>query len=284
MRQLLRIAAPLVAAFMSLVMATEASKLTVLNIKDGVRRQRSTHSAAGSDDTMAQIGTHPTSSFHRRVACNVYLWDAPSALFQKWCRHLMRDCIYEGKGGTKFVRIEPGSLLQLLYPSCLYNPDRCLLCGGRFPDHLTLRWAGQLYTPFDRFLDESLAEGTKNLKGVSRARKRHKRTLPSVGVDIASDDNETVGYVFHRRYVGVDNYTTASAPSNKKVTKRQTKAITETDGNLPLRTSRALSYAVSSMAKKRMSFNLLLARQILLESIGKLVELENTHIVDGLTE
>jgi hypothetical protein len=40
-----------------------------------------------------------------RRACGLYVWDAPSALLHKWCTHLMRDCIYEGRGGHK-VRVE----------------------------------------------------------------------------------------------------------------------------------------------------------------------------------
>jgi hypothetical protein len=40
----------------------------------------------------------PSVPTHRR-ACNFYIWDAPSALFYKWCHHLVKDHIYEGKGG-----------------------------------------------------------------------------------------------------------------------------------------------------------------------------------------
>jgi hypothetical protein len=66
---------------------------------------------------------------------------------------MMKDHVYEGRGGVKFVRIEPGSILQLLYPCSRYSPDSCLFCGGSFEDHMTLKWAKQLYTPFDRYLD-----------------------------------------------------------------------------------------------------------------------------------
>ena len=40
----------------------------------------------------------PVVSTHRR-ACNFYIWDGPSALFYKWCHHLLKDNLYEGKGG-----------------------------------------------------------------------------------------------------------------------------------------------------------------------------------------
>ena len=39
-----------------------------------------------------------------RRACGIYVWDAPSALLHKWCTHLIKDCIYEGRGGHK-VRV-----------------------------------------------------------------------------------------------------------------------------------------------------------------------------------
>ena len=34
-------------------------------------------------------------------ACGLYVWDAPSALLHKWCHHLLKDCVYEGRGGHK---------------------------------------------------------------------------------------------------------------------------------------------------------------------------------------
>lgn len=41
---------------------------------------------------------HPTIPTTRR-ACGFYVWDAPSALLYKWCHYLLKDHIYEGKGG-----------------------------------------------------------------------------------------------------------------------------------------------------------------------------------------
>jgi hypothetical protein len=34
-------------------------------------------------------------------ACQFYLWNAPSALLSRWCIHLQRDSVYEGRGGKK---------------------------------------------------------------------------------------------------------------------------------------------------------------------------------------
>lgn len=58
--------------------------------------------------TSSATATIGTSSRPGR-ACSFYIWNAPSALLHKWCQHVMKDHIYEGRGGVKFVRIEPGS-------------------------------------------------------------------------------------------------------------------------------------------------------------------------------
>jgi hypothetical protein len=34
-----------------------------------------------------------------RRACSLFVWDAPSALLYKWCHHLLKDNLIEGKGG-----------------------------------------------------------------------------------------------------------------------------------------------------------------------------------------
>jgi hypothetical protein len=47
----------------------------------------------------------PTVSVNRR-ACNFFIWDAPSALFYKWCHHLLKDNIYEGRGGQKVCYVQ----------------------------------------------------------------------------------------------------------------------------------------------------------------------------------
>ena len=104
---------------------------------------------------------HPSSLGHPafetsspRKACGLYVWDAPSALLYWWCRHLEKDCIYEGRGGSRFVRVRPGSVLQLLHPCSQHSPDRCIICGGCYRDHLILGWVKHLYKPFDRMLDK----------------------------------------------------------------------------------------------------------------------------------
>jgi len=92
------------------------------------------------------------------------------------------------------VRIEPGSILQLLYPCSRYSPDRCIICGGTFADHLTLWWSKNLYTPFDRVLDKVSKEGTilplSSEEQLARA-KKDRSYYPSSNPE----------YVFHKRYV-----------------------------------------------------------------------------------
>ena len=118
-------------------------------------------------------------------ACMIYIWDFPSAVLSKWCHHLQRDCIYEGRGGKKFVRIEPGSMLQLLYPCSRYSTDRCWLCGGNFRDHLTLWWSKHLYTPFDSHVDQVYRESVVDVSDLSSHEQQHRN----------------LEYAFHRRYV-----------------------------------------------------------------------------------
>lgn len=56
-----------------------------------------TAKASSSSSSNTNCG-HPIIPTNRR-ACGFYVWDAPSALFYKWCHHLLKDHIYEGKGG-----------------------------------------------------------------------------------------------------------------------------------------------------------------------------------------
>jgi hypothetical protein len=92
-------------------------------------------------------------------------------------------------------------MLQLLYPCSRYSPNRCLVCGGSFPDHLELWWSKHSYTPFDRHLDgtygnalivndEADESGTK-----SRRAGRGKTKAIQVQTAVAPS------YAFHRGYV-----------------------------------------------------------------------------------
>ena len=92
---------------------------------------------------------------NERKACGFYVWDIPSAILYGWCHRLLKDRVYEGKGGYLFVRYESNSILSLLYPCSRYSPNKCMICGGSYPDHLELWWSKHRYSPYDRFLDET---------------------------------------------------------------------------------------------------------------------------------
>ena len=53
------------------------------------------------------------------------------------------------------MRFESNSILQLLYPCSRYSPNKCMICGGSYPDHLELWWSKHLYTPLDQSLDKT---------------------------------------------------------------------------------------------------------------------------------
>jgi hypothetical protein len=64
----------------------------------------SASSQRGTGTLQSSISSMSAMAGPGRRACGLYVWDAPSALLHKWCTHLMKDCIYEGRGGHK-VRI-----------------------------------------------------------------------------------------------------------------------------------------------------------------------------------
>ena len=114
----------------------------------------------------------------------------------------MKDHIYEGRGGVKFVRIEPGSILQLLYPCSRYSRDSCIFCGGTFADHMTLAWAKHLYTPYDRYLDLTREKGvvTPPPDKIPRRSKRRRRGAAAAAA-AAPVPSSPPQHVFHRMYV-----------------------------------------------------------------------------------
>ena len=171
-----------------------ASNSTLFRKRQAVRR-RDENEIVDETSMISNLST-----MAGRKACGFYVWDAPSALLYKWCNHLLRDSVYEGRGGRKFVRIEPGSMLQLLYPaSHRYSPDRCIFCGGSFEDHVALKWSKHLYNPFDLLLDKTLRAGrtVKREEFPARVVKHRGKsiTLPP------RPSEEKFDFLFHRRYI-----------------------------------------------------------------------------------
>jgi len=56
--------------------------------------------------------------------------------------------------------MRPGSVLHSLYPLSRHEPDRCLICGQSFQNHLASWWFARLYTPYDLYIDGVRKEGT----------------------------------------------------------------------------------------------------------------------------
>mmetsp|Transcript_112 Transcript_112/g.298 ORF Transcript_112/g.298 Transcript_112/m.298 type:complete len:332 (-) Transcript_112:52-1047(-) len=111
-----------------------------------------------------------------RRACGFFIWDLPSALLYRWCQYLLKDRIYEGRGGYLFVRYESNSILQLLYPCSRYSPNKCMICGGSYPDHLELWWSKHLYSPFDQYLDKTYNDALAIHEDDAKQQHRHRRT------------------------------------------------------------------------------------------------------------
>lgn len=61
---------------------------------------KSVASFRGGSDRRTSVASVQNIASNRR-ACHFYLWNAQSALLSRWCNHLQKDNIYEGRGGKK---------------------------------------------------------------------------------------------------------------------------------------------------------------------------------------
>ena len=158
---------------------------------DGRRSPRRSRPMSTSVETKSIGPSSPedAGAHQPRKACGLFIWDFPSAFLSRWCHRLQKGCEYEGRGGERFVRIRPGSMLQLLYPCSRYAPDKCLVCGGRYIDHLTLWWFKHMYSPLDQMMDRDLQRAITELPP-------EKKTDPP-RADFANGPR----FAFHRRYV-----------------------------------------------------------------------------------
>jgi hypothetical protein len=93
-------------------------------------------------------------------------------------------------------------MLQLLYPCSRYSPNRCLVCGGSFPDHLELWWSKHSYAPFDRHLDGTYSNALILNEEVDQSSTKSRRGGRG-GKTKAAQVQTTVApsYAFHRGYV-----------------------------------------------------------------------------------
>ena len=143
---------------------------------------------SGCCDGKAVVSSH-------RKACGFYVWDLPSALLYKWCQHLVKDKIYEGKGGYVFVRYESNSILKLLYPCSRYSPNKCMICGGSYDDHLELWWSKHLYSPYDQYLDRTYNEALviQEEDGMTNKKRRLQRRNKRKSSDTTNSSRNSAG-------------------------------------------------------------------------------------------
>lgn len=180
-----------------------------------------------------------------------------------------------------FVRFESNSILQLLYPCTRYAPNRCMICGGSFTDHLELWWSKHLYTPWDLYMDKTYKEGEIVMEeDVPKSRGNAKQTAPAIV--------PPPRYAFHRKYVqdvsdvikGVTSF-----QEQKKLLKEKLESSRKVGKKEPLeqlRLTRFPEYGVayltplmpkgfSSSEGKRPSFTLGFARALCLMQLENLV-------------
>lgn len=240
--------------------------------------------ATEADEQAERDGTNNDPRHH---ACAFFLWDVPSLIQYKLCEHLLRQNVYEAKGGKKMVRIRPGSALEYLYPLSRHAPDRCALCGHTFEDHLRRWWAkkGGVGTAYDRLLDATYDEGVSVVylgtsAGGAGAGNENKKSFPV--------------YSFHRRYVEdlpkEDQYQPLLSRRKKRV--RRSKEVQKskaglfddddddedddeyekyTRGPVPYRIPRFSPKGMGSLWK---ALGLLLARNMAMDEVDKLIDLE----------
>ena len=85
--------------------------------------------------------THDTCP--KECRCRFFLWDFVSYYKYHTTISLAQQNIFEGKGGNKFVRLQPNTNLEKWYPQLrqgFLKTDGCLLCGHSYNEHLQFWW------------------------------------------------------------------------------------------------------------------------------------------------
>lgn len=174
---------------------------------------------------------------------------------------------------SQFVRIEPGSILQLLYPCSRHSPDRCIICGGNYRDHLTLGWSKHLYSPYDNVLENAFASGVTFPEKSSSQRKTGLcQTRPK--------------YAFHRRYVMDDITGTderkSSRNSNAPSTPMEKRTVQACNVSYSVPALRGSADDGSSSQRSFRPFLLLPnVRELVLEAVEGLIFLEEQDNANG---
>ena len=117
----------------------------------------------------------------KECRCRFFLWDFVSYYKYHETISLAQQNIFEGKGGKKFVRLQPNTNLEKWYPQLrqgLLKTDGCLLCGHSYNDHLQFWWNRRRkkgdVSEFDRCMTKGVAD--RDFKGNSF----HKRYVQEV--------------------------------------------------------------------------------------------------------
>eukprot|EP00565_Helicotheca_tamesis_P005978 CAMPEP_0185734888 /NCGR_PEP_ID=MMETSP1171-20130828/23742_1 /TAXON_ID=374046 /ORGANISM="Helicotheca tamensis, Strain CCMP826" /LENGTH=270 /DNA_ID=CAMNT_0028405015 /DNA_START=62 /DNA_END=874 /DNA_ORIENTATION=+ len=225
----------------------------------------------------------------RNSACGFYMWDVISAVKYHWCMRLLRDNLYEGKGGKMFVRIRPGSILEALYPCSRHSPDRCIFCGMTFQDHLTKWWEPKLSSPYDDHLDMICTKGTsvQDNDKVAKTGLWKKRSNAVLNKKVK---NTVKVYTFHEAYVegvefetsGKDNKLQVGSRASEKPIESQilsSRVISSRDGYDIRKSVDGITYRVHAQSQRKLTKGLSRAicfvfREILLMDIEQLLWLE----------
>ena len=78
-----------------------------------------------------------------KCRCRFFIWNFISYIKYKETMYQVKQNTLEGKGGIKFIRIQPDTLLSAWYPQLrkgLIKPDACCICGYSWKDHLEFWW------------------------------------------------------------------------------------------------------------------------------------------------
>ena len=90
----------------------------------------------------------------------------------------------------------------MIYPCTRYNPSKCMRCGGSFRDHLRLWWSKtHLYSPFDRYLDQTYEKGMAPHVAKHQRRPRKQRETTTTATKNHPTGKAPTKYSFHRAYV-----------------------------------------------------------------------------------
>lgn len=95
----------------------------------------------------------------RSCQCKFFLWDIISYIKYRETYRKMQQNTYEGLGGRKFVRVQPGSYFERCLPqlkSGKLKKDGCWICGYSFREHL-IYWSEckqrRRHSALDDYLD-----------------------------------------------------------------------------------------------------------------------------------